>query len=66
LLCSPALQGIRIERACDAAGVRAFPTWVIKGNVTEGEMDFAGLKAALQEGSEQQQQQEEMAAAVGK
>jgi hypothetical protein len=40
-------QGVKIAPACEAAGVKAFPTWVINGNITEGQLDLNGLEALL-------------------
>ena len=44
------LQGVKISPACEEAGVKAFPTWVINGTLTEGELDLNALEAMLQEG----------------
>lgn len=41
------LQGIKIADACDAASVKAFPTWVIGGQNIEGELDLAQLEDTL-------------------
>jgi hypothetical protein len=34
--------------ACEAAGVRAFPTWVINGKTVEGELTLEALEAKLE------------------
>lgn len=41
------LQGVKIADACEAAGVKAFPTWVINGATTEGQLELPALQAAL-------------------
>jgi protein-disulfide isomerase len=33
--------------ACDAAGVKAFPTWVINGQKIEGQQSLEALAALL-------------------
>ena len=33
--------------ACEAAGVRAFPTWVVNGRTVEGELSLDELEAEL-------------------
>ena len=33
--------------ACEEAGVRAFPTWVINGRTVEGELSLDALEAEL-------------------
>jgi hypothetical protein len=43
------LQGVKIADACEAAGVKAFPTWVINGAVTEGQVELQQLEAMLAE-----------------
>lgn len=40
-------QGMPLADACSAAGVRAFPTWVINGRTVEGELTFEQLEAEL-------------------
>jgi len=40
-------QGVKIAPACEAASVKAFPTWVINGAATEGQLDLAQLEALL-------------------
>lgn len=40
--CMPS-QGTKLLEACDAAGVRAFPTWVINGRSLEGEFTIEAL-----------------------
>ena len=35
--------------ACNAAGVKAFPTWIIKGQTFEGEQTFDQLEEALKD-----------------
>jgi hypothetical protein len=42
-----ALQGTKLAPACEAAGLQSFPTWVIGGQVLEGEQTFEQLEAAL-------------------
>lgn len=41
-------QGQPIEPVCDAAGVRAFPTWIIGGKTIEGELELEQVEAELQ------------------
>ena len=41
------LQGTKVIEACDAAGVRAFPTWVINGRVIEGQLTLEALEEEL-------------------
>jgi hypothetical protein len=41
------LQGVKVVDACEAAGVRAFPTWVINGQTVEGELTLEALEAKL-------------------
>lgn len=41
------LQGVKIAPACEAAGVKAFPTWVINGNLTEGQLNLDALEQLL-------------------
>jgi hypothetical protein len=43
------LQGVKIADACEAAGVKAFPTWVINGATTEGQLELSQLEAMLDE-----------------
>lgn len=38
---------MKIAPACEAASVKAFPTWVINGSVTEGQLDLNALEALL-------------------
>ena len=40
-------KGSKGNPACNAAGVKAFPTWVIKGQTIEGEQTFEQLEQAL-------------------
>ncbi len=40
-------QGVKVVEACEAAGVRAFPTWSINGKVVEGELTLDALEAEL-------------------
>merc|ERR1712094_20367 len=40
-------KGSKGNPACNAAGVKAFPTWVIKGQTFEGEQTFEQLEQAL-------------------
>jgi hypothetical protein len=40
-------QGVKIAPACEEASVRAFPTWVIGGSVTEGQLDLNALEDLL-------------------
>jgi len=48
LPCFPFLaQGMPLDPACDAAGVKAFPTWIINGRSYEGELDLDQLADAL-------------------
>jgi hypothetical protein len=58
------LQGVKIAPACEEAGVKAFPTWVINGTLTEGELDLNALEAMLQEGQGGSSTPEAAAAAV--
>ena len=44
----PLLQGIRMAPACEDAGVRAFPTWVVNGRTVEGELSLEALEAELE------------------
>lgn len=46
------LQGVKIADACEAASVKAFPTWVINGNVTEGQLELDQLEQMLQEATQ--------------
>lgn len=52
LLCVRVLQGVKIDDACSAAGVRAFPTWLINGRVLEGEFSLEELGAELDKPAE--------------
>jgi hypothetical protein len=45
------LQGEKVAPACEAAGVRAFPTWVIGGKTIEGELSLEELAAELTAGA---------------
>jgi len=45
-------KGVKVVDACDAAGVRAFPTWVINGKVVEGELTLEALQKELDAGTE--------------
>jgi len=47
--CFPAgwKKGVKVEAACSAAGVQAFPTWVIGGELVEGEQELTALAARL-------------------
>mmetsp|Transcript_15603 Transcript_15603/g.26985 ORF Transcript_15603/g.26985 Transcript_15603/m.26985 type:complete len:349 (-) Transcript_15603:233-1279(-) len=49
-------QGVKVIEACDAAGVRAFPTWVINGNLVEGEQTFEALQEELSKPPQAQSQ----------
>mmetsp|Transcript_16018 Transcript_16018/g.34607 ORF Transcript_16018/g.34607 Transcript_16018/m.34607 type:complete len:363 (+) Transcript_16018:47-1135(+) len=40
-------KGIKVDAACEAAGVRAFPTWVINGKLIEGELSLEEVTAEL-------------------
>ena len=40
-------QGTQIAKACDVAGVKSFPSWVINGKLVEGEQEFDQLEALL-------------------
>jgi hypothetical protein len=40
-------RGVQIAPACDAAGVQAFPTWVINGRMLEGELTLEQIKEEL-------------------
>jgi uncharacterized membrane protein len=42
-------QGVKLAPACEAAGVKAFPTWVIGGRVSEGQLELSALEALLDE-----------------
>ena len=44
---SYSLQGAKMVPACEAAGVRAFPTWVVNGRTVEGELSLDALEAEL-------------------
>ncbi len=46
-VCVCVSQGTKVIDACDAAGVRAFPTWVINGKVVEGQLTLDALEAEL-------------------
>ncbi|KAL3696822.1 hypothetical protein R1sor_010898 [Riccia sorocarpa] len=39
-------KGVQIAKACDAANIQGFPTWIIKGKTYSGEQDFDGLAKA--------------------
>lgn len=41
------VQGVKLAPACEAASVKAFPTWVINGATTEGELELQQLEALL-------------------
>lgn len=58
------LQGVKIAPACEEAGVKAFPTWVINGSVTEGQLDLNALEAMLTEEGGQAGSTAEAAAAI--
>lgn len=47
------LQGVKIADACEAASVKAFPTWVINGKATEGQLDLEQLEQLLQDTASQ-------------
>lgn len=47
LLCFCVPQGVKVAPACEEASVRAFPTWVIGGSVTEGQLDLNALEELL-------------------
>ncbi|GFH15452.1 VKc domain-containing protein [Haematococcus lacustris] len=40
-------RGAQVAPACEAAGVRAFPTWVINGRLLEGELTLDSLEQEL-------------------
>eukprot|EP00879_Flechtneria_rotunda_P003457 GHRR01003686.1.p1 GENE.GHRR01003686.1~~GHRR01003686.1.p1 ORF type:complete len:210 (+),score=63.97 GHRR01003686.1:469-1098(+) len=40
-------KGVKIADACEAAMVKAFPTWVIGTQVTEGQLEIAQLEQLL-------------------
>ncbi len=40
-------QGEKVAPVCDAANVRAFPTWVIGGKTIEGELDLDEVEREL-------------------
>jgi hypothetical protein len=40
-------QGTPLAPECEAAGVRAFPTWVINGQLVEGQQTLTALAAQL-------------------
>jgi hypothetical protein len=40
-------RGAAIAPACDAAGVKAFPSWVIDGKLLEGELSLGELEGEL-------------------
>jgi uncharacterized membrane protein len=42
-------KGVKLAPACEAAGVKAFPTWVVNGAVTEGQLELSALEALLTE-----------------
>jgi hypothetical protein len=56
------LQGVKIADACEAAGVKAFPTWVINGDTTEGQVELQQLEAMLAEAQAQGAAAQEAAA----
>jgi alkyl hydroperoxide reductase subunit AhpF len=39
---------VDVAAACKEADIKAFPTWVINGQVTEGELDLEQVAAALE------------------
>jgi hypothetical protein len=39
---------VKLAEACEAASVRAFPTWIINGQVVEGELDLDQVAAQLE------------------
>ncbi|KAL2643743.1 hypothetical protein R1flu_011330 [Riccia fluitans] len=39
-------KGVQLAKACDAANIQGFPTWIIKGQTYSGEQDFDGLVRA--------------------
>ncbi|OAE24631.1 hypothetical protein AXG93_4080s1110 [Marchantia polymorpha subsp. ruderalis] len=39
-------KGVQLAKACDAANIQGFPTWIIKGQTYSGEQDFEGLAKA--------------------
>jgi 2-hydroxychromene-2-carboxylate isomerase len=41
------LQGVLIEAECAEAGIKGFPSWVVGGQIYEGEQTFQQLEAAL-------------------
>ncbi|KAF8065431.1 LTO1 [Scenedesmus sp. PABB004] len=47
--CFPAgwKKGVAIDAACEAASVKAFPTWVINGTSTEGQLELEQLEQML-------------------
>lgn len=42
-------QGTKIADACGEASVKAFPTWIINGNATEGQLELDQLEKILQD-----------------
>jgi hypothetical protein len=42
---------VKIAPACEAAGVKAFPTWVIGGTATEGQLELSALQEMLDKSS---------------
>lgn len=42
-------QGVKVADACEAVPVKAFPTWVINGSITEGQLDIAALEQMLEQ-----------------
>jgi hypothetical protein len=43
-------RGVTAAAACETVPVKAFPTWVINGQVYEGELTFDQLEEALEGG----------------
>lgn len=40
-------QGVKLAPACDAAKLNGFPSWIINGNLIEGEQTLEALERAL-------------------
>eukprot|EP00878_Enallax_costatus_P002963 GHUV01003159.1.p1 GENE.GHUV01003159.1~~GHUV01003159.1.p1 ORF type:complete len:370 (+),score=119.68 GHUV01003159.1:213-1322(+) len=45
-------KGVKIADACEAASVKAFPTWIINGNTTEGQLELEQLEQQLQDAAQ--------------
>jgi hypothetical protein len=55
---------VKIADACEAAGVKAFPTWVINGVTTEGQLELDQLEQMLAEAQGQDAAAAQESAAV--